>query len=675
MDVHEEITVRVIEQNIQKFNNYFKDLGFVDGIEGLVNKRQIRKWIEEGSWKEDFSLDPEVLLTSHYHNPLTNKGLTKGGITIGESAYDRANNSANYWSWKSARANFFKGLTSSTQFEREIFLAYSFKALGHLIHLVQDMAVPAHTRDDMHMPSIDTEPYEAYTHNNRGKLNYRSVPFPYWNVSISPSAPKQFWDLDSYDGSTAYDGGYIGLSEYSHANFFSKNTILKYFPHPAKENTNYDDFGLLPRTVITTPDKINHNTFYIEGYGKKHLAALKYFAEELWKLPIPWQKKYQLTLHLDNRCHEEYAQHLVPRAVGYSAGLLDYFFRGKLEVIPVGPDRIKIKNLSSEAMNGGFYLYYDAIDGNRKLVRGGSWSLSLAASEISEALNFTEPTDVPESGKYILVFRGKLGNESDAVVGKVWQMEKYHWAVVINEPPWWSYNATYTEVPGTWRDCGTIAGSMINRNVIANCPEANLKVYLLASDQPFYDAFYRLEGCEGNLRVAPIGQFRKKDVFSKVEYYVNTCEIYWRQVVDDLGLFTCQLTNGITAYAMDSLSIITESPWSPLSWAELPTDSPELDKIKNALSSGRVIKSLFKSDNFSDGIYNTWTFPLGSFSYPVTLFLNDHFPTISENESRICYCWYYCDPPGFPDFCVTKLGIYGSGPVEMQKYVYIRIRQ
>lgn len=138
--------------------------------------------------------------------------------------------------------------------------------------------------------------------------------------------------MDSYDGTVAYDSGYIGLSEYTHANFFSKDTIFKYFPHPARENTNYYDFGLLPTTVITTPDNINHNTFYISGYGKQHLAALKYFAGELWNLPIPLPRVYQLTLHLDNRCHEEYAQYLVPRAVGYSAGLLDYFFRGTVAI-------------------------------------------------------------------------------------------------------------------------------------------------------------------------------------------------------------------------------------------------------------------------------------------------------------------------------------------------------
>jgi hypothetical protein len=35
---------------------------------------------------------------------------------------------------------------------------------------------------------------------------------------------------------------------------------------------------------------------------------------------------------LDLECYKEYAQNLIPRAVGYSAGLLNYFFRGTLDV-------------------------------------------------------------------------------------------------------------------------------------------------------------------------------------------------------------------------------------------------------------------------------------------------------------------------------------------------------
>jgi hypothetical protein len=39
-----------------------------------------------------------------------------------------------------------------------------------------------------------------------------------------------------------------------------------------------------------------------------------------------------LRLWLDNNVHNTYAKEIIPRAVGYSAGLLDYFFRGTIEI-------------------------------------------------------------------------------------------------------------------------------------------------------------------------------------------------------------------------------------------------------------------------------------------------------------------------------------------------------
>ena len=439
-EVHRGISQRVIDQNLGKLNKYINDYTGLASVTESIGKKRIRLWIETGSVWEDISFTPKDLLTGHFHNPLTNKGLTELGITIGESAYDRANKLTNPWSWQKARENLYKGLTGLTKTEREKALAKSFEALGHLVHLVQDMSVPAHTRDDMHVPYVDGEPYEAYTSKEIRNLNYTAEPFLYWNVSVSPNAPKQFWDLDSYNGSVAYDSGYIGLSEYTHANFLSKDTIFKYFPHPARENTNYYDFESLPYTVITTPGNINHNTFYITGYGKQRLAALKYFAGELWNLPIPLPRVYQLTLHLDNRCHEEYAQYLIPRAVGYSVGLLDYFFRGKLQVtaVPIFYKdsisylRAKIKNMTpNETLTDGtFTVTYSyrptggKSDGSEDIwgQAPGVSSGTLLYDGEEKIIDFWLPHPVPkenyDSAKFTLAFKGKLGNEEGAVIGK-----------------------------------------------------------------------------------------------------------------------------------------------------------------------------------------------------------------------------------------------------------------
>lgn len=67
-----------------------------------------------------------------------------------------------------------------------------------------------------------------------------------------------------------------------------------------------------------------------------------------------------------------------PRAVGYSAGLLNYFFRGKLGVeetgvTPSGEVEITITNLSEEPLvDGVFELYYDNENGERIKLKLGT---------------------------------------------------------------------------------------------------------------------------------------------------------------------------------------------------------------------------------------------------------------------------------------------------------------
>ena len=54
------------------------------------------------------------------------------------------------WSWKDAR-DYFKT-------QRDIYFANTFRGLGHLMHLVQDMSVPEHVRNNgRYLPWRDYE--------------------------------------------------------------------------------------------------------------------------------------------------------------------------------------------------------------------------------------------------------------------------------------------------------------------------------------------------------------------------------------------------------------------------------------------------------------------------------------------------------------------------------------
>jgi len=109
----------------------------------------------------------------------------------------------------------------------------------------------------------------------------------------------------------------------------------------------------------------------------------------------------------------------VPRAVTYSTALIDYFFRGRMAAF--GNDvAFTIQNGSEEAMSGTFTLYYDDANDTRRPVPGASWTQSLGPNALVTDLRVTTPTSPApkEPGKYMLVFRGALGSETEAVVGK-----------------------------------------------------------------------------------------------------------------------------------------------------------------------------------------------------------------------------------------------------------------
>lgn len=74
-----------------------------------------------------------------------------------------------------------------------------------------------------------------------------------------------------------------------------------------------------------------------------------------------------MNVSLNDTIHRTYADFLIPRAVGYSASLLNYFFRGDITIERDSNDSCKyvVKNLSNENMSGSFGLYYDDASNNR----------------------------------------------------------------------------------------------------------------------------------------------------------------------------------------------------------------------------------------------------------------------------------------------------------------------
>ena len=118
----------------------------------LSEPRTPEDWIVQGARDEDHLLRP----VNHFWNPLTDTPLTVGGFPLGNRApdwalEDRTGFTSQRYSYRDAREAFAAALTASDPTARERAWGHTFYALGHVIHLLQDMAQPQHTRNDQHI--------------------------------------------------------------------------------------------------------------------------------------------------------------------------------------------------------------------------------------------------------------------------------------------------------------------------------------------------------------------------------------------------------------------------------------------------------------------------------------------------------------------------------------------
>ena len=451
-ETHRVINEYVAQASLDGFSLglYLRNqLGIEDGVSHSFNSKEVWESIGDGGENED---EPFTRSANHFHNPLTKQGFTGiwgTGFLSGVSSVlwsqqpKEAQTPGGYYSWVDARKYFYKALTDSDKTAREENFAETFRGLGQLMHLLQDLSVPEHARDDGHYTFYN---YEEWAKTAVTKLSVPSFTPNFFdstalgNVNLFAPVPvANLFDNNRYTAATTPDitmDSNIGLSEYTNANFISPDTMFSSaFPHPSLASVvEYEDStNGKKRTYLkklgqgeTEGEKI--------GYGEhiNHLAL----AGRLYKLLPPDLKKNALM-----PVYTDYAEKLIPRAIGYSAGLLKYFFRGKMEMIPdeAASSGYVIVNRTDEDMSGKFNLYYDNNSDQRVSINQDSWTFAIgrksSGNNKSMNLSFNPPTDAKEPGKYILVFRGILGNEADAVIASlINEVYPAYYAIKEGEP-------------------------------------------------------------------------------------------------------------------------------------------------------------------------------------------------------------------------------------------------
>jgi hypothetical protein len=116
--------------------------------------------------------------------------------------------------------------------------------------------------------------------------------------------------------------------------------------------------------------------------------------------------------------YDSAADLLIPRAVGYSAGVLDRFFRASVGAGVNQDQRVSFQNGSpDEIAEGFFFLLHENPDGVREPLATVALALPpLGETEFMEVRKL--PPDPPPGTRCWVVFQGTLGEEPNVVAGR-----------------------------------------------------------------------------------------------------------------------------------------------------------------------------------------------------------------------------------------------------------------
>jgi len=464
---HQDLSERAAKASVLKeTNGVLKDLG----LKGLLDPSQtfpnsngdsriLLDLIKDGANFEDGFNDCESRPRNHFFDPKYDRPLTVFGLNFGEKSPDWALEdksivTGQQYSFHYVREYFYKALTRPVEDERNKFFGLTFQTLGHVIHHLQDMAQPQHVRNDVHLSisencwykaiaKIAENPslYEFYTKAHPGELSLGGAAVQFPN-------PRDFWTNDAG----------TGLAQFTNRNFVSAGTNFELnegkpsansiYPQPEPVAGSESSVGiqqLFADANLPPPRDQNGNLLqgdvvfigsYVDGVLNERASTLSLFDQDLRAYhktvsydadPFDPTSTGQVTVDrlftLNQFNFRAAYPFLIPKAVGYSAGMINYFFRGAMDMdidydsTTVG--QYLIRNQGQEDMQGSFTLYYDAVDGKRYPVAGDATEITW--KDVTVPQNGRSPSLIPpvlpsnpkpkRLDEYFLVFKGQMGEE------------------------------------------------------------------------------------------------------------------------------------------------------------------------------------------------------------------------------------------------------------------------
>ena len=330
------------------------------------------------------------------------------------------------------------GKEGSTDKERKKYEAKLFVSVGHMLHLLNDMSVPAHTRDDSHPLGDDLEVWMRGRdrNNNPTETGFSAIGT---NVLVNHIEYKEKQE-QKYDNFDAY---FLNTADYTGKHYYSDDSISL--------NSYLDlDLGSLYTNYSPTQNEVDEDEIpnflggfgYVKNQDGIKIAMIKWsrlynaVGEDLKK----YDKVYAMKFDGQNGVLKDSGSELISRAVSNAKNFVNYFFRGQIEA-KITEDGVVVKNTSNPntvkdantvifkkeylpaanipTINGEIQIYWDDEEGVRHALLEEPHKLSQDLAPNGEEI--IDELDEEQKEKLInhhitVVYKGVIGKERSVAV-------------------------------------------------------------------------------------------------------------------------------------------------------------------------------------------------------------------------------------------------------------------
>ncbi|MFH2009016.1 MAG: hypothetical protein ABI333_20670 [bacterium] len=338
----------------EDLRQHLKDLDPAHGYRPDHNhNNRALSWLAAGSVLEEM---PFTRGRNHFFNPRNGRGLRNStgrwGLSLRMRVLDFMDGHGNFggiWTgsnfnlngksalrWATHRFNELNlsqhhkhrlaALISPTQAARRHHLAMALLTAGALLHLLQDMAVPAHVRNDfvgtylVRRSNIRLDRASAYETYVRKQWGRSGIP------KVSGTIPSYSRLRDFFRNRAG-----TGLADYTQRSFFSLGSLPTGF-RIARGDSPTDVLETLRKSIRIPSPHIPRLHLGLAKRGGVYFGS----AENPYIFAYRINRGGTLELTLDKSCYKASATRLIPRATRYSAGFLRFLLRGRLEILRRG---------------------------------------------------------------------------------------------------------------------------------------------------------------------------------------------------------------------------------------------------------------------------------------------------------------------------------------------------